>query len=341
MKIEYVNTDWRVGTHVSKQSTMVTTFVNGILHNKIPISAIQIFSSGPKNWKGPDINIEDLRKFRELIERHKEIYMCIHGCLLYNFAGKPKGLDDDGYADAIVRNLTSIMLELDFAVSLGRPSGVGVGVVVHPGSRINKDEGHKDVATNITVALKQITGEAVQLSKSMGISTEEFISRRKIILENSAGEGTKLCSDLQEIKMVIDDIPLPQRKQVKVCIDTAHAFGKGLYRWGLPSHVDKFYEDFDEIIGLEYLEVFHLNDSRKSDKKAYDAPFGSNKDRHETLSRGYIFSAPQCYPGLLHFLRKAKEYKIAVILETPEQYYEQDWELMKQLLKREKVPLVE
>ena len=53
-------------------------------------------------------------------------------------------------------------------------------------------------------------------------------------MENAAGEGNKIASTLEEMRDIIEEVPVNLRPQVKVCIDTAHAFGAGLYQWGDP-----------------------------------------------------------------------------------------------------------
>jgi len=44
--------------------------------------------------------------------------------------------------------------------------------------------------------------------------------------------------------------------------------------------LDEFLNDFDKRIGLEKLELWHVNDSRD--------PFGSFRDRHENIGKGEI-----------------------------------------------------
>jgi len=104
------------------------------------------------------------------------------------------------------------------------------------------------------------------------------------------------------------------RDQVKVCIDTQHIFGAGEYDFGIPDEFDRFIETFEEHIGLEKLELFHLNDSR--------AKFHAKKDRHEYLGIGYIFgeereSEGYGLSGLKYLVEFAEEKKIPLIGEPP------------------------
>ena len=86
---------------------------------------------------------------------------------------------------------------------------------------------------------------------------------------------------LSEIKEAIDAVNEKFRSQIGVCFDTAHGFGAGEYDLGRVSEVKRFFEEFDTIIGREFLSCFHLNDSR--------VEFGCYGDRHEMLGEGYQF----------------------------------------------------
>ena len=95
-----------------------------------------------------------------------------------------------------------------------------------------------------------------------------------------------------------------KRQHIGVCIDTCHIYAYGLYNLSLISEVDKMFEDFDYLIGLNRLSLIHLNDSK--DK------FGSKKDRHERIGQGNIWGKDDS--ALRHLLLKYKN--IPMILET-------------------------
>ena len=63
-------------------------------------------------------------------------------------------------------------------------------------------------------------------------------------------------------------------------------------------------EEFDQIIGLQYLYAFHMNDSM------YE--LGSLKDRHEHIGKGKIGKKPFGY-----FINDKRFKKHPGILETP------------------------
>ena len=321
----FVDRSWRLGCHMEKLPTLFKTVERVCSKDNFYLSAAQIYISNSRSKKSINVDITDLKLARCKLESHKEIYFVIHGCLLYNLAGCTGGESDPKFLYGLTSSIQGYVSELDIAVGLGNPSGVGVGVVIHPGSCKDKDKGHKLVSQSIVKVLETESEHTLMIAKSIdkSFNSEDVMKRRKIILENSAAEGTKLCSTLEEISSVIKGVPEKYRSQVKVCIDTAHSFGSGIYDWGLKSEIDRFYKDFESIIGLNHLEVFHLNDSYRYDenlefanRKSKDAPFGSKKDRHQMLGLGYIFGSDERLGGLIYFIEQAKKHGIPIICET-------------------------
>ena len=343
--INIVNSGYRYGFHVKKETSMIKTFKNVIDYT--PLSAMQFYNSNSRSKTPPKFDWVDLKAARNIIETFQEMYVCIHGCLLYNLAGTVNGPSDNKYNYALSSSINGLVDELDFGVVLGRPNNIGIGVVVHPGSRKDRKEGHIQVSKSIIQCLTLEGLNTKGVADSLGITVKEVLSKRKIILENSAGEGTKLCSTLEEIAQVINNIPKHLKPQVKVCIDTMHIFGRGLYDFGIEGEIERFYQDFDDIIGLEYLEVFHFNDAYRSDDKRKNAPFGSRKDRHQNLGAGYIFGGEgkdnkedlDRLDKITIFIEYALHYKIPMIGEPPNPGII-DWQIVACLTKDTHTPLV-
>ncbi len=293
------NNNYRYGFHVQKLPKIYDS-VKRILYST-PLRAMQIYISNSRSKNLPDVDVKDILSTRELLEEFGA-YMCVHGCLLYNLAGSVKHKKDPKYNEKLDSTCRLLIRELDIGV------GLGVGIVVHIGSCIDKKTGIKTIAESMEYVLSKKSPASMVLSKSLNITENEFIKRRKIILENAAGEGNKIGSNLEEIAAIIKLVDKKYHSQVKVCIDTAHALVAGIYDWCKPKEVRRFYKDFDRLIGLEFLEVFHLNDSR--------VPLGSKKDRHENLGEGYVFSEGGVL-GLFEFFKMVYEYNIPVIGEPP------------------------
>ena len=119
----------------------------------------------------------------------------------------------------------------------------------------------------------------------------------KLLLENVAGGGRKVGSRLEELAGVIEGTALG------VCFDTCHAFAAGY-----PIHQDAagVISELDEVIGLERVPLFHLNDSQGA--------FASAVDHHANLGQGAIGAA------LAEFVRDPRLADKTFIMETPKEY---------------------
>jgi deoxyribonuclease-4 len=71
-----------------------------------------------------------------------------------------------------------------------------------------------------------------------------------------------------------------------------------------PKNFKKVIKEFDDIIGLERLKCFHLNDSKME--------FGSRVDRHEHIGNGFIG-----LEGFSNIMNDERLREIPKILETP------------------------
>ena len=155
------------------------------------------------------------------------------------------------------------------------------GVVIHPGSRNSRGD-----RLELTEALDNVVHSVVDIYKEGG----EGLGL--LYLENSAGEGSKIFKNLEEMKYVIKKIENFKdvngefiSRHIRICLDTCHLFAAGDYDLSKTSQIKKFKEDFSREIGLKYLKLIHLNDSK------YE--FGCRKDVHEILGRGKIWKSPR------------------------------------------------
>lgn len=290
------------GFHISKLDTLENSF---LYMNETPLRAYQIYIANPRSWKPPSIDIEDVKKAKVALENK---YLAIHASLLYNIAGATNGDADSSYQLKLNNTRVNLLAELDVGV------GLGSGVVVHTGSRIDETEGIKDAICTLNYALENEGIYSKDMAKMCEVPLYEFKRNRKVILENSAGEGNKLGSSLESIAEMIYGADEDYQDQIKVCIDTAHAAGYGKYDFGKEEDVVMFYYDFNQIIGIDKLELFHLNDTRK--------PIGSRVDLHENLGIGYMFSSKRedgidGTKGLKTLLEYADYYNTPLIGEPP------------------------
>ena len=173
-------------------------------------------------------------------------------------------------------NIRFLKEEIDRVESLGATM-----LVLHPGSHVGLgvEAGLKNIIDSLNIVLKSDTNI-------------------KICLETMAGKGTELGRSFEEIKTIIDGVEL--KNKIGVCIDTCHLNDAG---YDL-NDFDKILEQFDNIVGLKYLKVIHINDSKNE--------MGAHKDRHENIGFGTLG-----FDTLLKIIYHNKLKGIPKILETP------------------------
>lgn len=170
-------------------------------------------------------------------------------------------------------------------------------LVLHPGSHVK---------AGVEVGLQQIVkglNEVLEADSSV-----------YICLESMSGKGSELGRNFNELKYIIDNVK--NNHLLKICLDTCHLHDAG---YDL-SDFDHVLNEFDGIIGLDYLKVFHINDS-KNEK-------GAHKDRHANLGYGYIG-----FDTLNKIVNHPKLDNVIKILETPwhenKPYYKKEIAMLK------------
>ena len=165
---------------------------------------------------------------------------------------------------------------------ISRVESLGVDkLVLHPGSHVGfgVDIGIKNIIDTLNMALSNDT-------------------KLVICLETMAGKGSELGKTFKEIKSIIDGVKF--KDKIGVCMDTCHLNDAG---YDL-TDFDKILTDFNNIIGLNYLKVIHINDSKNE--------LGAHKDRHENIGLGHIG-----FDTLMNIIYNSKLKGIPKILETP------------------------
>ena len=119
-----------------------------------------------------------------------------------------------------------------------------------------------------------------------------------IALETMAGKGTEIGRNFEEIATLIAGID--HQEQIGVCLDTCHINDAGYD----VHQIDEVLKEFDRIIGLNYLKLIHVNDSKNE--------VGAHKDRHDNLGYGTIGFAT-----LLKYFHHPLLADLPKILETP------------------------
>ena len=217
------------------------------------------------------LKTDDIKKFKNAIKNSGIDSVFLHAAYLVNLASPDEVLR--------ARSVQSLTSHLKIAEALG-----AVGLIFHIGSSKDapQDEGVRHIINGAQEVLKKTPGEA------------------KLILETSAGGGTKLGLNAKTVGKILKEI---KSKRIGVCFDTAHAFEAGTINYDSDT-IKKTFDEWDEEVGLENIVVIHANDSKTE--------FGSHNDRHENIGEGYI--------GLKGFKNLAKEKRLhnkPWILEVP------------------------
>lgn len=331
--------DHPIGFHFSRSKTLIDTVTRAIYET--PLTAIQIYLGSGRGFKLPTFTIEDCIETSKFIKTHR-LWMCIHGCLHYNLAGSTKPNDPD-IEYKLNRCRNCLIRELDYGAL------VGCGVVIHMATSKDYDTAVKKMQESIVDVLTRVDEFTIQSAKALNITPQEFVKKRKLILENSSHEGTKIGWDWKGIREILDGVE-EVTDQVKVCIDTAHSYGSGWYNFGKLQDVEAFFEEVD----VDRIDVIHLNDSK--------AEFGSHLDRHQNLMKGNQFgdgtdivddAMKECtnlfdlvdlvaekyesqektegYKSLKLLVKKCFEHNIAIIGEPPTSG-EHDWAILEKMM---------
>ena len=120
-----------------------------------------------------------------------------------------------------------------------------------------------------------------------------------IALETMAGKGSEIGRSFEELARIYEGVH--KKERLRVCFDTCHVNDAG---YDLSHDYEGVFQHFDEVLGLEQIAVFHINDSMN--------PCGTHKDRHANIGKGYL--GEEVLKKLVHDSRFEE---IPKILETP------------------------
>lgn len=239
----------------------------------IGASAFQLFLKNSNQWQANPIQTDDAERFREQVGRLGFTPPVAHSSYLINLASSDPIIarrSMDGMADELER---------------GRLLGVR-GIVLHPGAHkgLGEVEGLRLVTERINQIFERLADNPVG-----------------IFLETTAGQGSCLGHRFEHLAEIIQKIE--DKSRIGVCLDTCHVFAAG-YEMRNPEGVRATLKAFEETIGLEWLRVIHVNDSKM--------PHGSRRDRHEHIGRGEIGEL-----GFAALIQDRRLARLPFILETP------------------------
>jgi len=236
-----------VGAHVSASGGVFNAPINA---SAIGAKAFALFVKNQRQWAAKDFDTKTLDKWFLEMEKCgiQSKHILPHDSYLINL-GHPE-------IEARAKSLNGFIHEIQRCeiLKLDRLN-------FHPGSHLRKIS-EEECLDNIAVSMNR----AIDATNDI-----------KLVIENTAGQGSNLGYKFEHLAYIIDKIE--DKSRVGVCIDTCHMFTAG-YDIRTREAYDKTWNEFDKVVGREYLMGMHINDSKPD--------LGSRVDRHDSLGVGKI-----------------------------------------------------
>jgi deoxyribonuclease IV len=239
----------------------------------IHCTAMQIFVKNNMQWFARPLTPEQIRGFLNHAQRCQIGAVFAHANYLINLAATNPQFHANSMRALAEELIRADQLELPF-------------LVMHPGAHMGA--GEEAGLQKITASIDAVFACIPKV-------------RTRIALETTAGQGSCLGHDFEQLAFIIKNAREPER--LCVCLDTAHLFAAG-YDVASQAAAKKAFREFDRSIGRERLVAIHVNDSKSGR--------GSRVDRHAHIGQGQI--------GLdaFRFIMNAARFdKIPKVLETP------------------------
>ena len=257
-----------IGAHVSESGGVESAPVNA---HKIGANAFALFTKNQRQWVSKPLTEESIRLFKENCAKYdfQPEYILPHDSYLINLGHpEPEGLEKSRAA---------------FLDEMQRCEQLGLKLLnFHPGSHLNK------ISVEDCLSL---------IAESINITLEKT-KEVTAVIENTAGQGSNLGNEFWHLKYIIDRVE--DKTRVGVCLDTCHTFTAG---YDLLEDYEKVFNEFEEVVGFQYLRAMHLNDSKKA--------LGSRVDRHDSIGKGFIG-----FPFFEKLMRDPRFDNMPLILET-------------------------
>ena len=260
-----------IGAHVSAQGGVENAAINA---HAIGARAFALFTKNQRQWVSAPLSEKSISLFKQRCSEggFDPRYILPHDSYLINL-GNPD-------EEALQKSRAAFLDEMQRCEQLGLCM-----LNFHPGSHLKKisvEECLDKIAESINLALAQTSGVTA-------------------VIENTAGQGSNVGNRFEEIRYIIDKVD--DKSRVGVCIDTCHTYSAG---YDIVGAYDEVFEEFDRVIGFDYLRGIHLNDSKKA--------LASRVDRHDSVGDGTLGTE-----FFKRFMNDARFDNIPIILETPDE----------------------
>jgi deoxyribonuclease-4 len=236
-----------VGAHVSAAGGVQNAPLNA---QAIGAKAFALFTKNQRQWHAKPLTGEAIEAFQENLQQVgiAPCHVLPHDSYLINLGHpEPEGLEKSRNA---------------FLEEMQRCEQLGLSLLnFHPGAtlrKISETDSLRLVADSINWVLEQTQGVTA-------------------VIENTAGQGSTLGYRFEQLAEIIEGVE--DKTRVGVCLDTCHTFVAG-YDMRTKQACDETFDQFESIVGFEFLSGMHLNDSKPD--------LGARVDRHHSLGQGKL-----------------------------------------------------
>lgn len=255
-----------IGCHLSSSK--------GFLHMgreavSIGASTFQFFTRNPRGSRAKAIDEKDVERFLEYAGENGIRRILAHAPYTLNACSK-----DEHTREFALQTMADDLERMEYVP--------GNCYNFHPGSHVGQ---------GIETGIRQISDTLNRILKPEQHTT--------VLLETMSGKGSEVGSRFEELAQILERVEL--KEKMGVCLDTCHVYDAG---YDIVNDLDGVLEEFDRIIGMEWLKAIHLNDTKN--------PFASHKDRHEKIGEGYLG-----LEALSRVIRHPRLRNLPVYLETP------------------------
>lgn len=230
----------KIGSHVSMSGGLLGAAKEAYSYGA---NTFMIYTGAPQNTKRSPLEKLKIKEGQAFMKAYGLEDIVIHAPYIINLAS----CKEDTYQ--LARDF--LKLEIERTTEIGSRY-----LVLHPGSFT-------------TETLEYGTQRIIDgLNEVLTEDTQPFIC-----LETMAGKGSEIGRNFEELKTIIDGVHYSDK--IGVCFDTCHVHDSG---YDIIHNFDDVIAEFDRIIGLDKLKVFHINGSLNVR--------GARKDRHANLGAG-------------------------------------------------------
>jgi deoxyribonuclease-4 len=263
-------TPQRFGAHLSVAGGLHLAFDAAVATG---CDCLQIFVKNQKQWSAKPLTDDAIRAYQQAQRATGIKPVVAHASYLINL-GSPK-------KEQWQRSIAAVVDELERCAALGVH-----GLVVHPGAHMG---------TGIPAGVARIAAGLDEVhTRTAGI-------RPSVLLETTAGQGTSIGHEIEQLGDILQRVAEPER--LGVCLDTCHLFAAG-YDLRDADACDQMVRSLKKHVRLSRVRCIHVNDSKGA--------LGSRIDRHAHIGKGKIGLV-----GFRNLLNDPRLTKACRILETP------------------------